>query len=65
VSTALTTDGTSGTRAQRAYRAVRERIGAGTLRPGQKITERGLAAELAMSPTPACARRSAGSSRTA
>jgi DNA-binding GntR family transcriptional regulator len=52
VSTALTTDGTSGTRAQRAYRAVRERIGAGTLRPGQKITERGLAAELAMSPTP-------------
>ena len=52
MSTALTTDGASGTRAQRAYRAVRERIGAGTLRPGQKITERGLAAELAMSPTP-------------
>lgn len=40
------------TRADSAYRAVRERIGAGTLRPGQKITERGLAAELAMSPTP-------------
>ena len=44
--------GAGGTRAERAYRAVRERIGAGTLRPGQKITERGLAAELAMSPTP-------------
>lgn len=41
-----------GTRAERAYRAVRERIGAGALRPGQKITERGLAEELAMSPTP-------------
>lgn len=40
------------TRADRAYRAVRERIGSGELRPGQKITERGLAAELAMSPTP-------------
>ncbi|MBJ7454418.1 MAG: GntR family transcriptional regulator [Blastococcus sp.] len=52
MTTALTTDGAGGTRAERAYRAVRERIGAGTLRPGQKITERGLAAELAMSPTP-------------
>lgn len=40
------------TRADRAYRAVRERIGSGALPPGQKVTERGLAAELAMSPTP-------------
>jgi DNA-binding GntR family transcriptional regulator len=45
-------DDTGGTRAELAYRAVRERIGSGALRPGQKITERGLAAELSVSPTP-------------
>ena len=52
MTTVVTADDAGGTRAERAYLAVRERIGAGTLRPGQKITERGLAAELAMSPTP-------------
>ena len=40
------------TRADLAYRAVREAIGAGTLRPGEKVTERGLAEQLAVSPTP-------------
>ncbi|MEW2352369.1 GntR family transcriptional regulator [Spirillospora sp. NPDC029432] len=45
--------GTSGeTRADHAYRALREAIGAGTLRPGEKVTERGLAERLAVSPTP-------------
>jgi DNA-binding GntR family transcriptional regulator len=41
-----------GTRAELAYRSVRERIRSGALRPGQKVTERGLAQELAVSPTP-------------
>jgi DNA-binding GntR family transcriptional regulator len=40
------------TRADTVYRAVRERIGSGALRPGQKVTERGLALELSVSPTP-------------
>ncbi|QFG27089.1 GntR family transcriptional regulator [Actinomadura sp. WMMB 499] len=45
--------GTGGeTRADLAYRALREEIGAGTLRPGQKVTERGLAERLEVSPTP-------------
>ena len=51
-STAARADDAGETRADLAYRAVRERIGSGQLRPGQKITERGLAAELAVSPTP-------------
>ncbi|MGY2129478.1 GntR family transcriptional regulator [Blastococcus sp. SYSU DS0617] len=41
-----------GTRADLVYRAVREQIGSGSLRPGQKITERGLAEQLSVSPTP-------------
>ncbi|MFD0692255.1 GntR family transcriptional regulator [Actinomadura fibrosa] len=41
-----------GTRADLAYQALREAIGSGTLRPGQKVTERGLAERLAVSPTP-------------
>src|SRR5688500_452035 len=36
----------------RAYRAVRDAITTGSLRPGQKVTERGLATQLSMSPTP-------------
>ena len=40
------------TLADQAYRRVCDAIGSGELRPGQKITERGLAEELAMSPTP-------------
>ncbi|MGI5286245.1 GntR family transcriptional regulator [Nonomuraea polychroma] len=40
------------TRADLAYQALREAIGSGTLRPGQKVTERGLAEQLAVSPTP-------------
>lgn len=40
------------TLADLAYRRVCNAIGSGELRPGQKITERGLAGELAMSPTP-------------
>ncbi|MEU4408055.1 GntR family transcriptional regulator [Streptosporangium sp. NPDC023963] len=41
-----------GTRADLAYRTLREAIGTGTLRPGQKVTERGLAEQLMVSPTP-------------
>jgi DNA-binding GntR family transcriptional regulator len=45
--------GTDGeTRADLAYHALREAIGDGTLRPGQKVTERGLAERLGVSPTP-------------
>jgi DNA-binding GntR family transcriptional regulator len=45
--------GTDGeTRADLAYQALREAIGDGTLRPGQKVTERGLAERLGVSPTP-------------
>ncbi|XVQ06476.1 GntR family transcriptional regulator [Spirillospora sp. CA-255316] len=45
--------GTDGeTRADLAYQALREEIGAGALRPGQKVTERGLAERLGVSPTP-------------
>ncbi|GGP17558.1 GntR family transcriptional regulator [Nonomuraea glycinis] len=40
------------TRADRAYQSLRQAIGAGTLRPGQKVTERGLAEQLMVSPTP-------------
>jgi DNA-binding GntR family transcriptional regulator len=44
----LTTD----TLADRAYRAVHDAITSGELRPGAKITERGLADRLSVSPTP-------------
>ena len=40
------------TRADLAYRALREAIASGALRPGQKVTERGLAERLEVSPTP-------------
>src|SRR4051812_4168761 len=40
------------TLAERTYRAVRDAIGAGELRPGEKVTERGLAERFAVSPTP-------------
>ncbi|MEV4568010.1 GntR family transcriptional regulator [Nonomuraea sp. NPDC049419] len=40
------------TRADHAYQALREAIGSGALPPGQKVTERGLAERLAVSPTP-------------
>src|SRR3954463_5916462 len=46
--TGLTTD----TLADRAYRALRAAITTGELRPGQKVTERGLAERFAVSPTP-------------
>lgn len=36
----------------RAYRALREQIAAGTLSAGERLTERGLAQELGVSPTP-------------
>lgn len=52
VPTTTRPDDAGATRAELVYRAVRARIGSGALRPGQKITERGLAAELAVSPTP-------------
>ncbi|WP_199439848.1 GntR family transcriptional regulator [Umezawaea beigongshangensis] len=42
----------AGTLADRAYRAVHDAIGSGELRPGEKITERGLAERLSVSPTP-------------
>lgn len=59
-SNAATTHGTSGTTAatadstlaERAYAAVRDAIAGRTLRPGTKVTERGLAERLEMSPTP-------------
>lgn len=40
------------TLADRAYSSVRDAIAARRLRPGEKVTERGLAAQLDMSPTP-------------
>jgi DNA-binding GntR family transcriptional regulator len=40
------------TRAERANQSLRQAIGNGTLRPGQKVTERGLAEQLMVSPTP-------------
>jgi DNA-binding GntR family transcriptional regulator len=40
------------TLAERTYRAVRDAIGAGRLRAGEKVTERGLAERFAVSPTP-------------
>ncbi|ANZ40252.1 GntR family transcriptional regulator [Lentzea guizhouensis] len=46
------TDPQSDTLAGRAYRSVHQAITAGELAPGEKITERGLAERLAMSPTP-------------
>jgi DNA-binding GntR family transcriptional regulator len=45
-------DPQSDTLAGRAYRSVQEAIGAGDLAAGEKITERGLAERLSMSPTP-------------
>ncbi|HWO61726.1 MAG TPA: GntR family transcriptional regulator, partial [Umezawaea sp.] len=42
---------TNDTLADRSYRAVRDAIGSGELRPGEKITERGLAERLSVSPT--------------
>ncbi len=44
--------GTGGTRADLVYREVRQQIGSGSLRPGQKVTERGMAERLSVSPTP-------------
>jgi DNA-binding GntR family transcriptional regulator len=38
--------------AERAYRAVREQIATGGLAPGERVTERGLAMSLGVSPTP-------------
>ena len=38
--------------AERAYRALRERIVTGALTPGERLTERGLALLLGVSPTP-------------
>lgn len=38
--------------AERAYVAIRERIATGALAPGERLTERGLAASLGVSPTP-------------
>lgn len=40
------------TLADQAYRSIRAAIATGELRPGQKVTERGLAEQLAVSPTP-------------
>jgi DNA-binding GntR family transcriptional regulator len=40
------------TRADLAYQTLREAIGTGKLHPGQKVTERGLAEQLMVSPTP-------------
>jgi DNA-binding GntR family transcriptional regulator len=37
---------------ERAYQAIRERIATGSLQPGQRMTERGLALLLGVSPTP-------------
>lgn len=42
----------SDTLADRSYRAIRDAIATGELRPGQKVTERGLAERLSVSPTP-------------
>jgi DNA-binding GntR family transcriptional regulator len=38
--------------AERAYRALREQIATGGLAPGERVTERGLAVRLGVSPTP-------------
>lgn len=46
------TDTGGETRADLAYQTLREAIGSGALRPGQKVTERGLAEQLEVSPTP-------------
>ncbi|MFI6484565.1 GntR family transcriptional regulator [Nonomuraea sp. NPDC050663] len=46
------TDAGSETRADLAYQSLREAIGSGALRPGQKVTERGLAEQLEVSATP-------------
>lgn len=43
---------TPDTLADRAYRAIRAAVTTGELRPGQKVTERGLAEQLSVSPTP-------------
>jgi len=43
---------TAGTLADQAYRQVRAAIAAGELAPGEKVTERGMAERLAISPTP-------------
>lgn len=43
---------TASTLADRAYRAIRDAITTGELRAGQKVTERGLAERLSVSPTP-------------
>ena len=40
------------TLADRSYRTIRAAITTGELRPGQKVTERGLAERLSVSPTP-------------
>lgn len=40
------------TLADRAYRSVQSAIGTGELKPNEKVTERGLAERLSMSPTP-------------
>lgn len=40
------------TLADQAYRSIRAAIATGDLKPGQKVTERGLAERLAVSPTP-------------
>lgn len=45
---ALQTD----TLADRVYRAIRDAVTTGELRPGQKVTERGFAEQLSVSPTP-------------
>jgi DNA-binding GntR family transcriptional regulator len=43
---------TKDTLADRSYRSIRAAITTGELRPGQKVTERGLAERLSVSPTP-------------
>jgi DNA-binding GntR family transcriptional regulator len=39
-------------RAEQAYRVLREQIATGRLAPGEQVTERGLAVQLGVSPTP-------------
>lgn len=43
---------TADTLADQAYRAIRDAVTTGRLRPGEKVTERGLAEQLSVSPTP-------------
>src|SRR3954471_23810727 len=43
---------TADTLADRAYRAIRDAVATGELQPGLKVTERGLAERLSVSPTP-------------